>query len=165
MALTSFKYRVTAWTMMAPSSGLVPRANSSSRNREYPCSTSARAFWNWTISLPKPDRPDWMDCKSSNSIFTLQNRGMRACLAHTRNPACKSSTFRATVFMATDLPPMLAPVITAAPRSREMDTGTKERPCSRKRSHSSGLIISVSSRAVSVISGRTPPYRWANSAF
>ena len=33
-SLTSLRYRVTAWTMMAPSSGLVPRANSSSRNRE-----------------------------------------------------------------------------------------------------------------------------------
>ena len=38
------------------------------------------------------DRPDWMDCRSSNSIFTLWNRGIRACLAQTRKPACSSSS-------------------------------------------------------------------------
>jgi len=52
---------------------------------------------------------------------------------------------------------MLAPVMTVAPCSSRMDTGTKDRPFCSSRSHSSGLIISVSSNSVSVISGRTPP--------
>ena len=106
-----------------------------------------------------------MDCRSSNSIFTLENSGIRAFFAQTRKPACSSSTFSATVFMATDLPPMLAPVMTVAPGSSRMDTGTKDRPFCSSRSHSSGLTMSVSSRSRSVSSGRTPPYRTANSAF
>ena len=157
MASTPLRYRVTACTITAPSSGLVPRANSSSRNSEYPCSTSVSAFWNCTISEPKPDRPDWMDCRSSNSIFTLENSGIRARRAQTRNPACSSSTFSATVFMATDFPPMLAPVITVAPGVSVMDTGTNRLPCSSSRSQISGLIMSSSSRSFSVSSGRTPP--------
>ena len=98
-----------------------------------------------------------MDCISSKSISTLSNRGILAALAQTRKPACISSTFSATVFMATDLPPMLAPVMTVAPRSSEMDTGTKLRPCSLSRSQSSGFTMSVSSSSPSVISGITPP--------
>ena len=46
-----------------------------------------------------------------------------------------------------------------------MDTGTNRLPCSASRSHSSGFTMSSSSSSRSVSSGRTPPYRTANSAF
>ena len=51
----------------------------------------------------------------------------------------------------------IAQVMTVAPRSSAMDTGTKALPCSASRSTNSGFTISSSTSSPSVIWGSTPP--------
>ncbi len=69
------------------------------------------------------------------------------------------STFSASVFSATVLPPMFAPVMTAAPRPSAMDTGTKRPPCSATEAQMAGFVICSKTISPSRISGVTAPQR------
>ena len=86
---------------------------------------------------------------------TLSKRGVEKPPAKAKKPVCVSSRLRVRLFMDTLLPPMLAPVMTVAPRSRVMDTEVKAVPRSFRWSATSGCTMSTAStRGLSTISGR-----------